>query len=1028
MSCSRSHHSSIRPCPTFPSWNPAPGRYYPLRRTVACHRRGIAFREQPLLTGPTPPPEMPLPGDQTPLYNSGILRNYIQYLQAHHPDVNVEELLRCTGLTRFDINDEGHFLTQEQINRFHGCLDERLADDRIPYKVGRHALGMKSTGTLRQYGLQFLTPGAMYKAVDRLYPKWAKAHSCKTVLTGKGRAEVTVSVRPGIHEQRFQCENRRGIFETIGEVFTGQPARLTHPECIHLGDEVCRYLISWREKPSAGWKRTGAYGALTAVFVAVGTYFFITPASWALLALTMSVVCLSIRLYGSRLEIKELAGHLKEQGDSADRLLKEIETRYHNARLIQEIGLAGADILEVNTFLKTVLESMARNLNFTRGLVVLLNEEHQRLCYVDSYGFSAETQPYLKTMDYGVDLDHSSDVFIRALKTGRPVLLDKMSKKTIDMAPNSLEIIERLGVDSLIGVPLIHKKNPLGLLLVGTRDAEKEHTTSDVNLLAGIASQIATGIVNARSFSRIQESEQRYRLLAENVADVIWILDFETFKMQYVSPSIQSVLGYTPEEIMGTAIDQYLTVESFEKSATALGEAMERATAGGIDPKHHSVTLEVSAYRKNRTVVPLEVTAGFLVDENDRPNAILGISRDLSERKKADKERAEIQSRLQRANKMESLGTMAGSIAHNFNNLLMVVLGNLELAKETLTEGSATARNIQRAVNATQRAADLSGMMLTYVGQLKKESVPVDLSQMVNAVLKNMDESTMTNVTLDLDLADPMPLVAADAGQMRQMISGFITNAIEALGRNEGRVRISTGWMQCNAEYLSTAYLKEDPPEGMYTYVEVADTGCGMDTETMGKVFDPFFSTKFTGRGLGMAAVMGIIRSHKGVIKVSSSKNQGSVFTALFPIHRAAIDRSAPAADRTAASAAGRTVLIVDDEEMVMDIGRQFLERIGYTVREAASGRDALVIFEQAADQIDCVLLDFTMPGLDGLDTMKQIKAIRSDAKIIITSGYTRQQIEDRFIPIGPPDDFIQKPFEMRTLREKLDEVMSKPR
>jgi CheY-like chemotaxis protein len=234
--------------------------------------------------------------------------------------------------------------------------------------------------------------------------------------------------------------------------------------------------------------------------------------------------------------------------------------------------------------------------------------------------------------------------------------------------------------------------------------------------------------------------------------------------------------------------------------------------------------------------------------------------------------------------------------------------------------------------------------------------------------------------------------------------------------------------MHCNKQYLSTTYLKEDMDEGIYAYVEVADTGGGMDTETLGKVFDPFFSTKFTGRGLGMAAVLGIIRSHNGAIKVSSVKNEGSVFTALFPIQGISL-RPPAVDDRDSESMAGQaTVLLVDDDEMVMDIGEQFLKRMGYNVRTASSGQKALDIVKQGSDRIDCLLLDFTMPGMDGLETMQQVRSLRPDARIIITSGYTRQQIEDRFARIGPPDDFIQKPFEMKTLQEKLDRVISRPR
>ncbi|MBR9986081.1 MAG: response regulator [Desulfosarcina sp.] len=966
--------------------------------------------------------------DRTPLYNSGIIGNYINYLESQRVDVDTDALLRCSGLSRFDINDEGHFLNQIQINQFHRCLDEALSDPKIAYKVGLHALQLKSTGTIKQYGLQFITPAAMYKAVDRLYPKWSKGHSCKTTITGKNRAEVTVSVRPEVREEPFQCENRQGIFEAVGAILTDQASQVAHPRCMHRGDDACQYLITWREKPSTVWKRIGACaGALTTV-VAAATYLYLSLTFWIITTLSMGMVVLSILLAGSRMEKKELAGMLNEQGSSAGHLMEEIENRYQNAKLVQEIGLAGADILEEKTFLDTVLESMSRNLDFTRGMIALCDDGYNQLRHAASYGFSQAERQFLDRMDVDINLDNTSDRFIQSLKNGQPVYLSDMQGKIDGMAPNSINLIERLNVDALISVPLIHKKEPVGLLLVDSKGAKRNHTTSDVHLLMGIASQVAAGIVNARAYSRLQENEQRYRLLAENVTDVIWILDVETLKMKYVSPSVEKTQGYTPDEISDLAIDQYLTAESFRRTVVALGEAMERAATGEIDPKNYSMTLELDEYHKNGTLIPVEITAGFILDKNDKPSAVLGISRDLSERKKADNERTAIENKLQRSKKMESLGTMAGSIAHNFNNLLMVVLGNLEIAKADLPAESTAARNIQRAANASQRAADLSSMMLTYVGQLKKESIPVDLSQMVKAVLKNLDESKMANVKMDMQLADPMPLVAADADQIRQMISGFITNAIEALEAQKGRVRITTGSMRCNQDYLSTTYLKEDMPEGMYAYVEVADTGLGMDAETLGKVFDPFFSTKFTGRGLGMAAVMGIIRSHNGAIKVSSVKNEGSVFTALFPIQGIALrPGEAKKANTESAADRGSVVLLVDDDEMVMDIANQFLKRMGYTVRTASSGQKALDIFRQAPDRIDCLLLDFTMPGMDGLETMQQIRMIRPDARVIITSGYTRQQIEDRFTHVVPPDDFIQKPFEMKALKEKLHRVISRP-
>jgi hypothetical protein len=200
--------------------------------------------------------------DQMPLYNSGILGNYIHYLKAHHGDLDTDALLRCSGLTPFDINDEAHFLTQAQVNDFHACLDEWLPDPQLSYKVGQHGLVTQSAGTIRRYGLQFVTTGNMYKAVDRLYPKWSIGHRCNTEIVSKGRAEATITTLPGVHEQPFQCDNRRGILEAIAKITTGHSARVDHPVCMHRGGDACRYQIFWQSSPSATWKRAGAYATV----------------------------------------------------------------------------------------------------------------------------------------------------------------------------------------------------------------------------------------------------------------------------------------------------------------------------------------------------------------------------------------------------------------------------------------------------------------------------------------------------------------------------------------------------------------------------------------------------------------------------------------------------------------------------------------------------------------------------------------------------------------------------------------------
>ena len=261
---------------------------------------------------------------QTPLYNIGILGSYINYLESRQPAVDTDELLRCSGLTRFDLNDKALLLTQAQINTFHRCLDEAVSDPDIAYKVGQHSLFMKSTGTIMQYGSQFITPQTMYKAVDRIYPKWSRGHISETVITGKGRAEAIIRVRPGVCEEPFQCRNRQGIFEAIGKFQTGQAAEIRHPQCMHRGDPFCRYEITWKQKPSAAWKRAGAYAVLFAVLTAAVTSLLLPADRWLMLAMGLVLACLAIKVVAYGLEKKELVALLKTQGDAASHLLDEV--------------------------------------------------------------------------------------------------------------------------------------------------------------------------------------------------------------------------------------------------------------------------------------------------------------------------------------------------------------------------------------------------------------------------------------------------------------------------------------------------------------------------------------------------------------------------------------------------------------------------------------------------------------------------------------------------------------------------------
>jgi two-component system cell cycle sensor histidine kinase/response regulator CckA len=298
------------------------------------------------------------------------------------------------------------------------------------------------------------------------------------------------------------------------------------------------------------------------------------------------------------------------------------------------------------------------------------------------------------------------------------------------------------------------------------------------------------------------------------------------------------------------------------------------------------------------------------------------------------------------------------------------------------------------------------------------------LSEVVEEMAHLLEVSISKKSVLRYNLAKDLPAIEADVTQIRQVIMNLIINASEAIGEKSGVIRVTTGAMSCDRNYLSDTYLNEDLSEGQYVYVEVADTGCGMSPETKAKLFDPFFTTKFTGRGLGLAALLGIIRGHRGAVKVYSELGRGSTFKVLLPAAPGATRPVAipPTLAETLRGSGG--VLVVDDEEIVRGLAREVLGDAGFTVYTASDGEQALDLFRQHAHEIQVVLLDLTMPHMDGLETFTDMRRIRNDVRVILSSGYNEQDATEQFAGKGLTG-FIHKPYVAQDLIQIVCKVMA---
>jgi PAS domain S-box-containing protein len=538
----------------------------------------------------------------------------------------------------------------------------------------------------------------------------------------------------------------------------------------------------------------------------------------------------------------------------------------------------------------------------------------------------------------------------------------------------------------------------------------------------------------------LQESEQRYRTLFDDSPISLWEEDFSRVKAhldQLRQQGIQDFRQYFedhPEEVFHCAtlvrlVDvNWATLALYQ--AKDKGELLRGLAKTFTQENYDSFLKQLLATAEGRTRFESEMVNQTLTGEKknvvlqwlvapgheENFSKVLVSIIDVTERKR-------LEAQILHAQKLESLGILAGGVAHDFNNLLVSVLGHAGLALGRTPRDSASRKNLEQIEIAARRAAELTKQMLAYSGRGTFEVRPLDLSRLVEEMAHLLEVAISKKVKISYHFGANLPAIEADATQVRQLVMNLITNASEAIGDENGTITVTTGVMSAERAYLSETYLNEELPEGWYDYLEVSDTGCGLDKETQAKIFDPFFSTKFTGRGLGLASALGIVRGHRGAIKVYSEPGRGTTFKVLFPISaQAAREITVPAISVEGWRGQG-TILVVDDEEEVRVVTRSMLEEFGFTALLAADGRQGVELFRQHAGEIAAVLLDLTMPGLSGEETLQQLLQIQPEVRVILTSGYNELEATRRFAGQGIAS-FIQKPYQTLVLVQKMREVL----
>ncbi|HMP72550.1 MAG TPA: ATP-binding protein [Kiritimatiellia bacterium] len=398
-------------------------------------------------------------------------------------------------------------------------------------------------------------------------------------------------------------------------------------------------------------------------------------------------------------------------------------------------------------------------------------------------------------------------------------------------------------------------------------------------------------------------------------------------------------------------------------------------------------------------------------------------------RKQSEESRLTLERQILQAQKLESIGVLAGGIAHDFNNILTGILGNADLTLRDIPPSSPLRPNLDAIIVGSRRAADLCRQMLAYAGKGRFVIETFQLNDLIREMVHLLQTSISKRALLNLQLEPNLPPIRGDASQIRQILLNLVINASEAIEDKSGTISITSGATLCRRHELDALSPDLRLKEGVYATLQVTDTGCGMTPETLSRIFEPFFTTKFTGRGLGLAAVLGIVKGHHGALRVTSKVNQGTSFTLYFPISdQPAETNPAPSTTEAPAKPSTRqgTILLVDDEESIRVIGSRMLERIGYTVLLAADGREGVEVFTPNRHRIDAVILDLTMPHLNGEQAFKAIREIDQSVPVIMASGYSKDELSER-LGITGLSAFIQKPYTTDALREVLDTILPPP-
>jgi PAS domain S-box-containing protein len=882
-----------------------------------------------------------------PLYSSRILKVYVEYIQKFLPEIDIDSILSYADIGTYELEDQGHWLTQRQMDRFHEVLSQKTKVSEISREVGRYAISSKASGVLKRYTLGLMSVTSIYMLMERVYSTMSRGATLNVKRLGTNKVEVISTPKPGVDEKPYQCENRIGTFECIGKLFTRNYAMVQHPSCLHRGDDHCRYVITWDETAPFIWKRIRNYSLLLGTLASLAFFFFLPITNWLILSMSCALVTAGLSIYSGYLENKGLARTIEIQGDAAKDHLDEINIRYNNALLIQEIGQATSTILDASELIKTVVGVIEKRLDFDRGMIMLANKDRSRLLYANGFGYDGKMERLLRETEFNLSKSQSKGLFVVAFKGKMPFLVNDIRSIEDNLSEKSIQFVRDIGSQSFICVPIVYENEALGILAVDNVESKRPLTQSDLSLLTGVASQTAVNIMVAMSVQKLQESEKKYRDLVENANSIILRIDTRG-NVIFFNDFAQRIFDFSENQVFGN--DMLRTILPGVKSTLEGFGGLLKSVQN--DPERPIISEDEYVLR-NGEKAWIAWTYKPIFDEDGHVLEILCIGNDISGLRLAEHEKKNLEEQLREAQKMEAIGTLAGGIAHDFNNILQAILSYIQLILMKRDQADPDYNRFKAIEKSAERASELTRRLLIFSRKVKSKLKPVDLNQEVVQVSKMLEMTIPKMIKIELKLAGNLKTINADPVQIEQIMMNLGVNSRDAMP-DGGRLSFETENVRLDQQFCRDN-LGVRP--GEYVLLRVSDTGQGIDKELQAHIFEPFFTTKETGKGtgLGLAMVYGIVKNHGGYISCDSERGQGTTFQIYFPILGKEATPDSKQIEE-AIDGGNETILLVDDEENIRKSGEEMLSGFGYSVITASDGERAVELYTENHHNIALII------------------------------------------------------------------------